>query len=147
MGFQIFSFINNILFGVLEGPISSPYQKGFFLFKIIYGLRYPFDAPKFYFISKIFHPNVGEDGFVSVDILHNNWTIALITNSIILSIQSLLDTPDTNFFLNQKAAKLYNQNKNRYNEIVEKYTSKYANYSIFKKELDKLGIKDKFIYI
>ena len=75
------------------------------------------------------------------------WTISLTTSSIILSIQSLLDTPDTNFFLNQKAAKLYNQNKNRYNEVVEKYTSKYANYSIFKKELDKLGIKDKFIYI
>ena len=147
MGFQILTFMNNTLFGVLEGPISSPYQKGFFLFKIIFSFENPFKTPKFYFISKIFHPNVGEDGFVSVDIFHNMWTISLTTSSIILSIQSLLDTPDTNFFLNQKAAKLYNQNKNRYNEVVEKYTSKYANYSIFKKELDKLGIKDKFIYI
>ena len=49
-------------------------------------------------MSKIFHPNVGEDGFVSVDIFHNMWTISLTTSSIILSIQSLLDTPGTIFF-------------------------------------------------
>ena len=31
-GFQIYGFINNILIGALEGPPSSPYENGFFIF-------------------------------------------------------------------------------------------------------------------
>ena len=119
MGFQIYSLVNDTLYGALEGPIFSPYQSGFFLFKIIYDDEYIFKPPKFYFISKIFHPNIGEDGFVSINILQNKWSPIIKTISIIYSIQSLLDTPDTKFFLNQNAAKLYNENKNKYNEVVK----------------------------
>ena len=34
IGFQIFSLIDDILIGVLEGPISTSYENGFFLFNI-----------------------------------------------------------------------------------------------------------------
>ena len=142
MGFQIYSLINDTLFGVLEGPILTPYQNGFFFFKIIYNKDYPLTPPLFYFTSKIFHPNIDKDGSVSVDILQNNWTPSLKTRTVIISIQSLLDTPDTNISLNQEAAQLYRENREKYNDIARKYTSQYANYSTFKNEFDKLGIKN-----
>ena len=83
------------------------------------------------------------DGFVSVDFLEYEWSPALRTRTIILSVQSLLDTPNEKIFLNHNAAKLYKENKNKYNEVVKKYTSKYANYSILKREIEKFNIKDK----
>ena len=73
-GFQIFSFKNDTLIGVLEGPPKTPFENGYFLFKIIFTGGYPFHPPKFIFISNIFHPNISEDGFVSIDILANEWT-------------------------------------------------------------------------
>ena len=41
LGFQIFSFIDKTLIGVMEGPAFSLYQNGFFLFKIIYPIDFP----------------------------------------------------------------------------------------------------------
>ena len=143
IGFQIYSIIEDTLFGVLEGPICSPYQNGYFLFKMIYNKDYPFKPPKFYFISKVFHPNIGEDGLVSIDILNDQWSLIFRTRTIILSVQSVLDTPkESDYFLNQNAARLYEESKENYNKFVREYTSKYASYSIFKNEFDKLGLKN-----
>ena len=73
-GFQIFSFKNDTVIGVLEGPPKTPFEKGYFLFKIIFPGNSIFEPPKFIFISNIFHPNISEDGFVSIDILNSNWS-------------------------------------------------------------------------
>ena len=145
-GFQIFSLINDTLYGVLEGPISSPYQNGFFLFKMIYSQDHPWKPPKFYFISKIFHPNINEEnGFVSVDILREMWNPSLTVGKIIYSVQSLLDEPNTDVFLNQSAAELYKKDKNEYDDVVRKYTSEFANYSLYQKEIA-IKYKIEFIY-
>ena len=77
-----------------------------------------------------------------MDILRNQWPPSLRTRTIILSVQSLLSTPDADDFLNQEAAKLYIENKDKYNDVSKEYTYEYANYSIFKKEVDRLGVKN-----
>ena len=148
MGFQLFSLNNNTLYGVLEGPILTPYQNGFFLFKIIYSKNYPFKPPKFIFVSKIFHPNIDEEkGYVDIDIIKNKWSPDYTLKEIILSIQSLLSNPDIEGSLNENSFELYYDSKKRYKEFVKEYTYKFANYSLYKNELDKLKIKDKFEYI
>ncbi len=40
------------------GPKDSPYEGGQFVFNINFGDKYPFEAPKFQFKTKIFHPSV-----------------------------------------------------------------------------------------
>ena len=131
-GYQIFSFKNNILLGVLEGPPNTPYENGYFLFKILFPEQYPFPPPKFIFISNIFHPNISENGFVSVDILQNQWSPALVKfGSIIYCIQSLLNEPNPDDFLNERAAKLYKEDKQKYDKTVREYTTQFANYSKF----------------
>ena len=142
MGFQIFSFNDKTLFGGMEGPISSFYQNGFFLFKIIHPIDYPLMPPKFYFITKIFHPNIDKDGLVSADIFGDQWSPVLRIRTTILSVQSLLGDPNFVNFVNQDAASLYNINKEEYYEKVLEYVNNYATYSIYKEKVKEFEVKD-----
>ena len=67
-GFQLFGFIENKIYGVLEGPPNSPYENGFFRFTITYERDYPFKPPEFLFETKIFHPNIN-NGWIGIGIL------------------------------------------------------------------------------
>ena len=141
-GYQIFSFIGQTVIGVMEGPPNTPYENGYFLFKFCINDNFPFSPPKFYFISNIFHPNISENGYVSVDILEDQWSPPLMDfEKIIISIQSLLDDPNPDIFLNEMAAKLYKEDKSKYDETVREYTSLFANYSKYLETIKKMDIK------
>ena len=142
-GYQIFSFIGQTVIGVMEGPPNTPYENGYFLFKFCINENFPFSPPKFYFISNIFHPNISENGYVSVDIFEEDqWTPALMDfGKIIISVQSLLDDPNPDIFLNEMAAKLYKDDKSKYDETVREYTSLFANYSKYLETIKKMDIK------
>ena len=142
-GYQIFSFIGQTVIGVMEGPPNTPYENGYFLFKFCINENFPFSPPKFYFISNIFHPNISENGYVSVDIFEEDeWSPALIDfEKIIISVQSLLDDPNPDIFLNEMAAKLYKEDKSKYDETVREYTSLFANYSKYLETIKKMDIK------
>ena len=68
-GIFIFSFIDNVLRGAIEGPPNTPYQNGIFFFSMHYPSDYPFKPPQFRFITKNIHPNIHLNGLVSIDIL------------------------------------------------------------------------------
>ena len=145
-GYQVFSFKDETLLGVLEGPPHTPYENGFFLFKILIPKDYIFKPPEFYFISYIFHPNISENGNVYVDILRDQWSPALLHfRAIIISIQSLLGSPFPDEYLNKSAAKLYKEDINKYNETVREYTAIYSNYSKFMEDIKNIGAKYEII--
>ena len=130
----------------MEGPPETPYENGFFIFEIIFPEGYHFSPPKFIFKTKIFHPNIDNNGLVSVDILQENYSPAILSfDKTIISVQSLLDDPNPDDFLNEEAAKLLKEDEKKYEITVKNYTSQYANYLIFKNELQNLNIKIKTI--
>ena len=104
---------------------------------MIFPSDYLFSPPKFKFITKIFHPNISEiNGLVSVNILQDEWSPAhWVPEKIILSIQSLLDDPNPNDFLNENAAKLFRKDISKYENVVRLYTSKFASYDNLQKLL------------
>ena len=118
----------------MEGPPKTFYENGFFLFEMIFPSDYLFKPPKFKFITKIFHPNISEiDGLVSVDILESQGSPAqCIPEKIILSIQSLLDDPNPDIFVNENAAKLFREDISKYEKLVRFYTSEFASYDNLK---------------
>ena len=83
---------------------------------------------------------------VSIDVLQDYWTPALSAfHSIIYSVQSLLDDPNPDDFLNETAANLYKRDRKSYNEIVKEHTIKYANYSRFLEDIKNMDIKIKIL--
>ncbi len=73
-GFRIFSLKDSKLIGVLEWPLNTFYENGYFLFQIYYPSDFPFKPPKFIFITRIFHPNISAMGITSIDILRDHWS-------------------------------------------------------------------------
>ena len=102
---------------------------------------FPIKAPQFYFLSIIFHPNISENGYVSIDILDSEWPSCLDFERIIYSVQSLLDDPNPDNFLNGTAANLYKKDRKSYDETVKEYTSLFSNHSKFLEDIKNMNIE------
>jgi ubiquitin-protein ligase len=82
------------------GPPDTPYSGGFFFFDMAFPDEYPLKPPKLVFKTTDgrvrFHPNLYEEGYVCLSILGTwsgpSWTTACTFDSVLLSIQSLLDS-------------------------------------------------------
>ncbi|CAG2101495.1 unnamed protein product [Medioppia subpectinata] len=81
--------------------------------------QYPQSPPEVSFLSKMFHPNVYENGDLCLDILKNKWSPSYDVLGILLSIQSLLNDPNTDSPANPEAATLFNKNKVEYEKRVK----------------------------
>ena len=70
-------------------------------------------APKVVFNTRIYHPNIDNLGRICLDILKKNWSPALQIRAVLLSIQSLLSSPNPDDPLNNEAAELWLKNENQ----------------------------------
>jgi ubiquitin-conjugating enzyme E2 A len=79
---------------------------------------YPNKPPAVRFLSKIFHPNVYNDGKICLDILQNQWSPIYDIAAILTSIQSLLSDPNPASPANAEASQLFERNRMEYNKRV-----------------------------
>ena len=78
--------------------------------------------------------------------LEDEWHVAFSQlDKLIYSIQSLLDEPNPDNFLNERAALLFKENVNQYKKTVKEYISLFANYSKYIETINNLDIKIKRI--
>ncbi|KAL7073429.1 hypothetical protein ACQ4LE_006957 [Meloidogyne hapla] len=110
----------------ITGPPDSPYHGGVFFLNIKFPTDYPFKPPQATFKTRIYHPNIGEQGNICLDILSGKWSPALTISKVLLSICSLFCDPNPNSPLNGEAATLYKENRTKYNDTVRQWTQKYA---------------------
>uniref|UniRef100_A0A8C3MNJ0 E2 ubiquitin-conjugating enzyme n=5 Tax=Passeriformes TaxID=9126 RepID=A0A8C3MNJ0_GEOPR len=90
----------------IEGPEGTPYAGGLFRMKLVLGKDFPAAPPKGFFLTKIFHPNVGPSGEICVNVLKRDWRAELGLRHVLLTIKCLLIQPNPESALNEEAARL-----------------------------------------
>jgi len=121
------------------GPPGTLYEGGYFKAIMDFPKDYPFSPPSLRFVSKLWHPNVYENGDVCISILHppaddpqsgelpnERWNPTQNVGAILLSVISLLNEPNTFSPANVDASVMFRRWKessgkdNDYERIVKK---------------------------
>ncbi|XP_059357208.1 ubiquitin-conjugating enzyme E2 R2-like [Carassius carassius] len=121
------------------GPPNTHYEGGYFKTRIKFPIDYPYSPPTFRFLTKMWHPNIYENGDVCISILHppvddpqsgelpsERWNPTQNVRTILLSVISLLNEPNTFSPANVDASVMYrkwreSKGKDReYAEIIRK---------------------------
>ena len=92
---------------VIFGPDDTPWEGGTFRLCLEFLEDYPNKAPSVRFLTRMFHPNIYNNGQICLDILQNQWSPIYDISAILTSIQSLLCDPNPNSPANSEAARLY----------------------------------------
>ncbi|TKX26027.1 ubiquitin-conjugating enzyme E2-3 [Elsinoe australis] len=85
-------------YGVFKGPPDTPFDGGLYRVDIRIPNEYPFQPPKMKFLTKIWHPNISSvtvsAGAICLDTLGTAWSPILTLKSALISLQSLLSSPE-----------------------------------------------------
>jgi ubiquitin-conjugating enzyme (huntingtin interacting protein 2) len=113
--------------GSFPGPEDTPYQGGNFEVDIVIPEQYPFSPVKMKFITKVYHPNVSSaSGAICLDILKDAWSPVLTLKSTLISLQSLLCSPEPNDPQDAEVARHYTTSKSSFEETAVYWTHIYA---------------------
>ncbi|EFO84631.1 CRE-UBC-3 protein [Caenorhabditis remanei] len=121
----------------IYGPPKTLYQGGYFKATIRFPSNYPYSPPSMKFTTKVWHPNVYENGDLCISILHapiddpqsgelacERWNPTQSVRTILLSVISLLNEPNTSSPANVDASVMYRKWKEdsdpEYAKIVQK---------------------------
>lgn len=92
---------------IITGPEETPFIGGRFRMKLIISEDYPNSPPRGFFITKIFHPNIANNGDICVNTLKRDWNSDVTLKHILQVIRCLLIVPFPESSLNDEAGKLF----------------------------------------
>ncbi|KAF6990488.1 hypothetical protein CFC21_007674 [Triticum aestivum] len=119
------------------GPPETLYDGGYFNAVMTFPQDYPNSPPSVRFTSEMWHPNVYPDGRVCISILHppgddpngyelasERWTPVHTVESIVLSIISMLSSPNDESPANIEAAKDWREKRAEFKKKVRSLVRK-----------------------
>jgi ubiquitin-conjugating enzyme E2 D/E len=110
----------------IAAPDGTPYEGGVFHLDIRFPPTYPRAPPKVTFVTKIYHPNVAEDGTICVDILKDKWVQVMKVETIMLSLCSLLNEPNAEDPLRADVGAQMKNDRQTFDRIAREMTRNYA---------------------
>ena len=119
-----------ILRAQITGPEDSSFEKGVFLLLVHISSRYPFEPPHCRFVTPVYHPNIDSRGHICLDTLKSppggSWSPAVSLPSLLLSIRSLLASPNPDDGLVPEICELYKRNPRKWQEEARRRTEREA---------------------
>lgn len=116
---------------VVTGPSGTPYENGVFEAVLKFPQDYPLSPPSMRFTTPIYHPNIYADGRVCISILHppgedatgyeraeERWSPVQSIEKILLSVVSMLAEPNDESPANVEAAKVWRDDRHKFNRLV-----------------------------
>ncbi|KAH8336166.1 hypothetical protein KR074_007337, partial [Drosophila pseudoananassae] len=104
----------------IYGPPDTLYEGGYFKALMKFPTDYPYSPPTLCFETKVWHPNIYDNGMLCISILHppsdncvggelpcERWNPVQSVRTILLSVISLLSEPNTVSPANVEAAGMY----------------------------------------
>lgn len=115
------------LLATFQGPPDTPYEGGTYVVDVKIPNEYPFRPPVMYFTTKLWHPNVSsQTGAICLDTIGTAWSPVLTIKSALLSLQSLLSTPEPKDPQDAEVASMMMQNPERFEQIAREWAIKHA---------------------
>ncbi|KAG5682977.1 hypothetical protein PVAND_012291 [Polypedilum vanderplanki] len=111
---------------IIDGPAGTPYSSGQFRVKLTLPKDFPQSPPKAFFMTKIFHPNVANNGEICVNTLKKDWKPDLGIKHILLTIKCLLIVPNPESALNEEAGKMLLEHYDDYSQRAKLMTEIHA---------------------
>jgi len=114
------------IFANIQGPDGTPYEGGEFSVKLVLGASFPQSPPKGFFLTPIFHPNVGSNGEICVNTLKRDWSEQHKLKHVLIVIRCLLIYPNPDSALNEEAGRLIHDSYNDFFSRAQMYTNIHA---------------------
>jgi ubiquitin-conjugating enzyme (huntingtin interacting protein 2) len=115
------------LTGQFRGPPDTPYEGGTYFVDIWIPNEYPFRPPNMKFITKIWHPNVSsQTGAICLDTLSSSWSPVLTIKNALISLQSLLSTPEPKDPQDAEVASMLIRNPAEFEHVAREWAVRHA---------------------
>ncbi|KAG9514824.1 hypothetical protein KCU86_g15427, partial [Aureobasidium melanogenum] len=113
--------------GVFRGPPDTPYHGATYNVDIKIPNDYPFQPPVMKFTTKIWHPNISSvTGAICLDTLGSAWSPVLTLKSALISLQSLLSSPEPKDPQDAEVARMLITNPKEFEHVAREWAIKYA---------------------
>ncbi|KAH8602325.1 ubiquitin-conjugating enzyme/RWD-like protein [Bisporella sp. PMI_857] len=115
------------LLASFPGPPETPYEGGEYIVDVVLPNDYPFKPPIMKFVTKIWHPNVSsQTGAICLDTLSSAWSPVLTIKSALLSLQSLLNSPEPSDPQDAQVASQLMNNPDLFEATAREWAVKHA---------------------
>ena len=112
---------------LIDGPAGTPYEGGHFKVELTFPSDYPVKPPTMKFCTKIYHPNIHEDGDVCIKLIQELWAPSVMMKRLLEDLCHLLANPEAGKLVaNPNASVQLAQDKAAFEETARQYTREYA---------------------